>query len=119
MGLFWQFAQLVYLCVYPNGNTMKKKNKNQKPSVKLTDFVFSGHCEEQLIARFNIATDVVMDMGNFFKKGSTSCNHSQVRNKIVSYPHQVVFYNERYNLMLTCDTITKKITTAMYLQPNK
>jgi hypothetical protein len=85
-------------------------------TTKLTDYIFSGHSEQQLQMRFGKSSNEVMRSAKFFKKGSKSTRYSQVRNKLVSYPHQEVFYNERYNMILVCDTITKKIATAMFLQ---
>jgi len=94
-----------------------KKNTQQKPQVKFEDFVFSGHSEDQLVKRFGFGVDFVMSTKQYLKKGNLSSKYSQIRNKMTTYPHQVVFYNEKYNLMMTADTITKLITTAMYLQP--
>jgi hypothetical protein len=82
----------------------------------LTDYIFSGHSEQQLQMRFGKSKDEVMRSAKFFKKGNKTTRYSQVRNKLVSYSHQEVFYNEKLNMILVCDTITQKIATAMYLQ---
>jgi hypothetical protein len=82
-------------------------------------YQFSGHSLEQLWTRFEMTANEITSSIKFFKKGSTQCRYSQVRNKMVSHPHQVIYYNERYNMMLACDKITGLIATVMYLQPNK
>jgi hypothetical protein len=90
--------------------------KNMKT---IFDYQFSGHSVEQLYTRFEMKAEEVKQMFRFFKKGSVQCRYNQVKNKMVSHPHQVVYYNEKYNMMLACDTITGLIATVMYLQPNK
>lgn len=82
----------------------------------LTDYIFSGHSEQQIKMRFGKSTNDVSSVFKYFKKGSRSTHYTQVRNKVVSYPHQAVFYNEKLNMILVCDTITSKIATALYLQ---
>lgn len=99
---------------------MKKNKKNQnnnQPRLTFDDFVFSGHSEDQLVERFGFGKEFVMENKTYLKKGNLSSPYSQIRNKMTTYPHQVVFYNEKYNLMMTADTITRLITTAMYLKP--
>ena len=92
--------------------------KTQNPKHKLSDFHFGVHSVEQLRARFNMSVNEVINMEKYFKIGNTQTHHSQVRNKLCSYPHQVVFYNERYNLMFACDPISGSVCTTMKLNPN-
>lgn len=82
-------------------------------------YQFSVHSLEQLWDRFQMQGEEVISSIKFFKKGSTQCRYNQVRNKMISHPHQIIYFNERYNMMLACDTITGLIATVMYLQPNK
>lgn len=96
-----------------------KNKKYNKPVSKVSDYEFSIHSEDQLKVRFKLSSSDVTKSLSYFKKGSMSCRWNQVRNKIMSYSHEDVFYNERMNMMLVCDTITKKICTVMYLDPNK
>ena len=82
----------------------------------LTDYIFSGHSEQQLKMRFGKSSNEILGSAKYFKKGNKTTRYSQVRNKLVSYSHQEIFYNEKLNMILVCDTITQKIATAMYLQ---
>ena len=95
--------------------TSTMKHKQQQPKVTLDDFNFSKHAIEQLVNRFGMTTEEILTVKQYFKKGSNDCKHSVVRKKIMNYPHQVAFYNEKYNIILMCDRITKNICSALYL----
>jgi hypothetical protein len=91
------------------------KNKKQTPKMKLSNFNFGIHSVEQLKLRFNMSVEEVLNSEKYFKVGNTNSPYSQVRNKLTNHNHQVVFYNERFNMMLACDPYTGSVCTTMYL----
>lgn len=109
------FASKIYRSIFVELKTETLKNKYNKPHNKISDYEFSTHSQKQLETRFKLSTTQVSDTFPYFKKGNITTQYNQVRNKIVNYPHEEVYYNEKFNLMLVCDTITKKICTAMFL----
>jgi hypothetical protein len=94
---------------------MKTKQKHSTPKLTLDNFNFSKHAIEQLQNRFGMTIEEIKSVKQYFKSGNTSCIHKVVRNKVMNYPHQVAFYNEKYNLILMADTISKDICSALYL----
>ena len=103
--------------IFVRQKTKTMTKKYNKPTTKISDYVFSTHSEDQLQTRFKLTSTQVSESFPYFKKGNINTRYNQVRNKILSYPHEEVYYNEKFNLMLVCDTITKKICTAMFLNP--
>ena len=96
-----------------------KNNNNRKPGLNINDIHFGQHFNEGLKLRFpHMSVEEVKSQMNFFKRGSISSPFNQVRNKIANYAHQVVFYNQRHNMMFAVDTITNVACTVMFLDPN-
>jgi len=90
-----------------------------KTNINIDEVHFGTHFEQQLGERFSMSVNDVKQQIQYFKRGNINSPFSQVRNKIANYAHQVVFYNQRHNLMFTVDTTNNVACTAMYLEPNK
>jgi hypothetical protein len=92
---------------------MKTKQQNKK--VTIDDFNFSKHAIEQLQNRFGMTVEHIVEVKQHFKKGNSDCVYSVVRKKLMNYPSQVAFYNPKFNIVLMCCTISKEVTTTLYL----
>ena len=93
----------VYLRINKNGESQKikvMKTKNNNNTFSIDEIHFGPHFNEGLKLRFpHMSVEEVKSQMNFFKRGSISSPFNQVRNKIANYAHQVVFYNQRHNMM--------------------
>lgn len=100
---------------------MKNKGKKRKQSFNIDELHFGVHFEEQLRLRFpSMTVDYVKSQLRYFKRGNTNSPFSQVRNKVVNYAHQMVFYSQYNNMMFTVDpTNDNTVCTVMYLEPNR
>lgn len=90
-----------------------------KNNIQLDEVHFGTHFEDQLKLRFSMSVEDIKSQMSYFKRGNINSPFSQIRHKIANYAHQVVFYNQRYNMMFTVDTVSKIACTVMFLEPNK
>jgi len=91
----------------------KKKHRFNFREI-LSNVVVSNHFEEQLNKRFGKTSEEV-DFSKF-KVGSVDCPIVEVRNKVVTAPHnRMIAFNTYTNLLITIDMQTRKAITAMYL----